>query len=131
MAADVDVYGKTVSELQTTLDVFDSDPYYGEPNTGGITGTLHEVTGYTGFSGDVEKQSGYFIALEVRSDFASDAVLQVELLGGESEGHPVTLDSDRIIVGRITSTTQSIKLTATKGTRTAVKTYSLAALELE
>ncbi|MBR4723472.1 MAG: hypothetical protein IK072_01900 [Clostridia bacterium] len=54
----------------------------------------------------------------------------VELLGG-TLGHPVTLDSDRIIVIRITDTsTQKVKVTAYKNGLSQEKTYVLTGLTL-
>lgn len=126
----MDLFGKTASELQADIRVIDSDGEHSPLNTGSIVGTLLEVTDYTGFSGDVEKQSGYFIALEFISDFSNDATYQVEIIGGESEGHPVTLDSDRTLVARIASTEQSIKVTATRGSKTSTKTYILSGITL-
>lgn len=93
-----------------------------------ITGTLKYVTGYTGFSEDPELQSGNYIALKLDTDV--DATITVELVGGESG--PVTLDTDKNIVIRVTDPlTQTIKATATSGTKVDVLTYSLASMTLE
>lgn len=93
-----------------------------------ITGTLNYVTGYTEFSSTVEEQSGNYLALKLAVD-PSDAVTTVEIVGG-TKG-PVTLDSDMNIVLLIRSnTTQSIKVTVTKGKESVSKTYGLTGLTL-
>lgn len=112
-------YGKSVSALQE--DVVINDKF--------IKGTLHYVTGYTGFSGDADKQSGNYLALDFT---ASDgATTMVELLNG-STGHPVDASSDMYCVFRITDkNTQKIRISSTLNSDTVVKTYSLAGLVLE
>lgn len=94
-----------------------------------ITGTLHHVTGYTGFSSNPAEQSGNFLALSFATDPADGVTTTVELVGG-SKG-PVTLDEDMNCVFRVTKTSQSIKVVATKGEETITKNYSLAGLVLE
>lgn len=73
-------YGKSVSELQSNVVVSGSN----------VTGTLHYVTGYTGFNGsDPTEQEGNFLAL----DFSSNQwPVTVELVGGKKG--PVSLTSD-------------------------------------
>lgn len=70
-------------------------------NDTGVYGTLKKVTGYTGFSGDVNEQSGHYLALRVDTEDENDEIT-FELIGG-TVGHPVTLDSDRNVVVRITN----------------------------
>ena len=97
-------------------------------NAHSITGTLKYVTGYTGFSGETELQSGNFIALHTESD--EGATITVEVIGGDFG--PSTLDSDGISICRIKNTSQKIQFVATKeGRGTAVKTLSLSGLTLE
>lgn len=91
-----------------------------------IIGTLNYVTGYTGYSGSAELQSGNYLALHATSE--AGAVITVELLGGVSG--PVTLDSDGISIGRITSTEQTLKFVATKNGMMLTKEFSLAGLTL-
>lgn len=67
----------------------------------GVYGTLKHVTGYTGFSGVEAEQSGHYLALKIDTDDEDDEIT-VELVNG-TLGHPVTLDSDRNIVLRITN----------------------------
>ena len=55
---------------------------------------------------------------------------EAELLGGTSG--EVTLDEDGILITRVTSTSQKLKITASKdGSATAVKIFDLTALEME
>lgn len=111
-----DLLGKTASQLQSGIKV----------KKDGITGTLAYVTGYTGFSGDVSEQSGHYIALKAES--ADGATITAQVVGG-THG-VVTLDSDRILVARIASTSQSIRFTATKNDKTVTVTYALTNLVL-
>lgn len=116
---ETDVLGKTVAELQAGVKISGST----------ISGTLNNVDGYTGFSGNVAEQSGHYLVLRADTGNASDTIT-VELIGG-TVGHPVTLDSDRNIVLRIANTsTQSVKVVATNGKRTVTKSYSLTGLTL-
>lgn len=93
-----------------------------------ITGTLHNVTGYTGFSGNVAQQSGHYLALHVTCEDAES--ITVELVGGTSG--PVTLDEDGIIILLIAdNTTQSVRVVATKGTNTKTLSYTLTGVTLE
>jgi hypothetical protein len=97
-------------------------------NTNSITGTLKYITGWTAFSGDVEEQSGNYIALHTESE--DGATITVQVIGGD---HPAaTLDDDGISICRIKNTSQKIQFVATKeGRGTAVKTLSLSGLTLE
>lgn len=108
--------GKLASDLQANVTISGDV----------ISGQLKYVSDYTGFSGDVTLQEGNYLALKISGVDASD-VVTVELIGG-STGHPVTLDSDRNIVLRITNTeTQQVKVVL-NGADT--KTYKLTGLEL-
>lgn len=62
---------------------------------------MKHVTGYTGFSGTADEQSGHYLALKIDTDDPDDEIT-VELVNG-TLGHPVTLDSDRNIVLRISN----------------------------
>lgn len=94
-----------------------------------ITGTLKYVTGYTGFSGKTEEQSGNYIAIHCATIPDADSIT-VELVNG-TVGHPITLDSDGIIIIRITNKdAQSIRVVATKGGDKITKSYGLSRLTL-
>lgn len=59
-----------------------------------------------------------------------DAVTTVELVGGKKG--PVTLDEDKMFVGRITNKdTQSIKVVTKSGDAVLTKTYGLTGFTLE
>lgn len=99
-----------------------------EVANGAITGTLKHVTDYTGFSSDTDEQSGNFLALKLEA--FSGATIQVELVNG-TVGKPVTLDSDGMIVLRITDiSTQSIKVIATIDSVSETISYSISGLTL-
>lgn len=114
--------GEYVSDLQSGIAIGD----------GLITGTLNYVTGYTGFSGDPVEQEGNYLAMRVDTDDPTD-VITVELVGGRT-GRPVTLDSDRNIVIRITDPVhQKIRVVVANagGTDSKTFTYKLYKLNLE
>lgn len=114
----VSLLGKELSDLQSGVSVGMND----------ISGTVHYVTGYTGFSGDPAEQQGNYLALHIDSD--EDTTITVELIGG-THG-PVTLDSDRTHIVRLRNKQQKIKITVTKdGYDTITRTYTLAGLTLE
>ena len=112
IAADEDLFGKIVSDLQ-------EDVVIGEDK---ITGTLKHVTDYTGFSSKVEEQSGNYLAIHNTTN--GDEPIFVEVVGGTSG--PVQLDSDGIIVLRIANKEQKVKVTSGN----AVKEYSLVDINL-
>ena len=118
--AGVNLLGKTIAELQSDIVVGNDT----------ISGTLHPIVNFTGFSNDVSEQEGYFLALHIDAN-TDDATITVELVGGTHR--PVELDSDRTIILRITdTTTQSIRITATAdGYSDFTKTYSLTGIALE
>lgn len=120
ISASEDLLGKVVGDLQSNISF----------NGNTISGTLKYVTGYTGFSGDPAEQSGNYIALHCDTIPDADAIT-VELVNG-TVGHPVTLDSDGIIIIRITDKdAQYVRVVATKGSIEVEKTYYLSGLELK
>lgn len=108
--------GKSAEDLQSDVEVGDD----------AITGTLNYVTDYTGYSGSAELQSGNYLALHATAE--AGATITVELLGGTTG--PVTLDTDGISIGRITSTEQSVQFVATKNGMTQTRTFALSGLTL-
>lgn len=108
-----------MSDLQEDIEVGDS----------AITGTLKYVTGYTGFSSKTAERSGNYLALHCDVPGMDGATITVEVVGGTSG--PTVLDDDRVIVCRIASTEQSIRVTASMdGWDTITRTYGLADLDL-
>ena len=95
-----------------------------------ISGTLHYVTGYTGFSGEAELQEGHYLALKIDTEDENDTIT-VELVGG-TVGHPVELDSDRNIVlhlGDIRK--QRVRVVTTHNNVSTTETFYLNQLVLE
>ena len=114
------ILGKAVSALQS--DVIVNDKF--------VKGTLHYVTGYTGFSQNEALQSGNYLALKFETSTGSTTTVQ--LIGATDNPNPVTLDSDKNIVLRITDKNkQKIKVVTTLGDDVVTKMYSLTALTLE
>lgn len=119
-------YEKRVSDLQDDVVISANRK---------IGGTLHYVTGYTGFNGsDSTEQSGHYLALDFADNWLGDTdptTFTVELKGGKKG--PVTLtELDAFCVFRVTNpNTQSIKVVSTDSTGTTTVEYSLKGLTLE
>ena len=112
--------GKAVSTLQE--DIIVNDKF--------IKGTLHYVTGYTGFSGNTDLQSGNYLALKF--EHSTGATTTVQLINATDNPNPVTLDADMNTVLRITDKNrQKIKVVTTLGDDTITKIFSLSGLTLE
>ena len=114
-------YGKEVDDLQSNIEINEGSRQ--------IVGTLRYVTGYTGYSGNPDLQSGNYLAL----DFAAtpvDSTITVEVIGGDSEGNPVTVD-DGYVVFRIKDRKQKIKVVSTNGDNVIERTYGLGSLKLK
>lgn len=114
-SADID--GKAASELQTDIAV----------GASAITGTLNYVTGYTGYSDVVAKQSGNYLALEITTDVAG-SVITAELT--DSGEGALTVGNDNTVVFRVTSEDQIVRIVARAGDDVALKEYSLADIVL-
>lgn len=95
-----DILGKTAADLQSDIQIVGSR----------IDGTLKYITGWTEAYTE-DEADGNFLALHAAAS-AAGATITAELIGGIHG--PVTLDADGILVSRITSTSQSIKFTASK-----------------
>ena len=114
-------YGKDVDDLQSNIQINEGSHQ--------ITGTLRYVTDYTGYSGDPALQSGNFLAIDLAAT-PNDAVITAEIIGGDSEGNPVTVD-DGILVARIKNRQQKIKVVATNGDNVIERVYGLGSLKLK
>lgn len=113
--AEANLLGKSVSDLQENITISEN----------AVSGSLKYVTGYTGFSGDAELQSGNFLAVHAEAENADS--IYAELIGGESG--PVQLDADGIVVFRIADKdTQAVKLTTYKGSASESVELSIAGL---
>ena len=111
-------YGKLVSELQTHVTVFQNE----------ISGILNYVTGYTGFSGDTDEQSGNYLALKFAIPEGASATVQ--LIGGVNG--PASLGTDDYCVFRIANTSQVIRVVVTGvNGDTLTKDFTLTGLKLK
>ena len=95
-----------------------------------ISGTLKYVSGYTGFSSNVEEQSGHYIAMRY-DPTPSDGEVHVTLLNGTVGER--TLDEDHIMVARIKdASTQKIQVRVTTDNAESEKfIYDISGLTLE
>jgi len=108
-----------VSELQANV-AFGDDA---------VTGTLKLVTGYTEYSEDTEKQSGYYIALHVDTGDAADVETTVEVIHDE-ETETAVMDENGAAVVRFrgqseTGNTKTLRVTAKQGEESITETYTL------
>lgn len=113
----IDLFGKTVDDLQTGVSF----------GNGTVTGTLKYVDDYTGFSSNVEEQTGNYIVLKAEVPEVSDVTITVKIT------NPVTLDSDGIFVGKIANkSSQTITVVASKtGLPSVTRTFTLSGLIVE
>lgn len=113
--------GKVVANLQEDVEI-------GEY---GVTGTLKYVTGYTGFSGDPAEQNGNYLVLHFEVEDEENAVIQAKLEKGNNPNF-VTLDSDGILIVRISDAAQDLIVKASlSGYKTMTKHIPLHGLVLE
>lgn len=113
-------YGKYVSDLQKDIIVHDE----------WISGTLKYVTGYTGFSGDVDEQSGNYLALDV--NFTDGATATAQLVNAKTTKGPVDITAEPFLVIRVTNPrTQKLIVTVTKSGETVTRTLNFSSLKLE
>lgn len=117
MDGKTDVYKKTVDELQSNIVINETE----------ISGTLKHVTEYTGFSNEVDEQSGNYLALKV--EVPEGAEVTTELVNGKNG--PVNLSKDKFCVYRISDKDkQKIKFTVSVNEESITKTYDLTGLTL-
>lgn len=112
--AEEDLLGKVVADLQENVEIDGTD----------VTGTLHYLDDYTGFSGDPELQSGNYICLHFESSVP--AVLQAAY-----NDKTVTLTDDGILIVRVADKDLPLTVTATYNDQVVTKTYDLSGLTLE
>ena len=88
IGASTDLLGKVVGDLQKDIVV----------GVDKITGTSKYVTGYTGFSGDTEEQSGNYLALHASVPDVSDVTIKTCV---STKSGVQTMDPDGLLVHRI------------------------------
>lgn len=115
----MDLLGLHADDLQSNVSV----------SNGVIAGNLKYVTGYTGFSGKVEEQSGNYLALTFAKEGAT--TIKVKMSPSYSGGRWTTLDPDGTNIFRVHDTTQKILVQVTEGTEVTSNEYSLSGLTLE
>ena len=118
ISATEDLFGAKVTDLQSNISIRNS----------AITGTLFDLdtTEFADFystAGFDASKGTHFMALHFTAE--DGASIGVEVIGGDSEGHPVTLDADGLIVVQIRNSNEKIKVTATKDTDVETKTFDL------
>lgn len=98
-----------------------------------ITGTLHYVTDYTGFSGDPAEQNGNFLALNLSSNnFTGLTSVKVGLFPSYGTGLVELIeDPQKNGVFKITNKLQKFKIVSSDGLHTKYQTFDLSELVLE
>lgn len=116
IAADTDLLGKVIGDLQENVHIYRES----------IEGTLFKIDDYTGFSGTKEEQSGHYIALH-----ASVPGVENVTIKSIRPGRTVTLDSDGILIFRITNKYVTMTFEASKdGEETYSRTFDFSRLFL-
>lgn len=120
IAAAEDLFGKTVSDLQSGITV----------GSKAISGTLKYVADYSSAYGTGE-DSGNYIVLHAEVPDTEDVTITVEVVNGVHG--PQTLDEDGIAICRITDkNSQKIRFVARKtGCEPVTKTFTLRGLTLK
>lgn len=120
IAAAEDLFGKTVSDLQSGITV----------GSKAISGTLKYVADYSSAYGAGE-DSGNYIVLHAEVPDTEDVTITVEVVNGVHG--PQTLDEDGIAICRITDkNSQKIRFVARKtGCEPVTKTFTLRGLTLK
>ena len=108
--ADGDLFGKVASDLQQNIVVGEN----------AITGTLKYISDYSAAFSGAEAYGNY---ISIKCTANEGAVIKAEVVGG-LHGE-VTLDPDGLLVARIASNTQSIRVSATIDGVTETKTFAL------
>ena len=117
------ILGKRVRDLQTGITIDDE---------GKFDGVLKYVTGYTGFSGDPELQSGNYLAVKFSDIDPNATSVKVGLVPSAIGMDLVEIinDPDKNGVFRVTSLDQKLKVVSTDGTATREQLYDLSSLTL-
>lgn len=111
IAADKDLFGKIVSDLQEGVSIGNTD----------ISGTSKYVEDYTeaGFNMDLGHN---FLALHFTAE--DEAVIRVGLDPTQGSGM-VTLDEDGIFIGQLKDNNQLVRVEVTKGDVVTTRVYTL------
>ena len=114
ISAETDLFGKTVSDLQQNVAVKGQS----------VAGTLKYVDDYSSAYGAGE-DSGNYLVLHAEVPNVDGVTIQAQVVGGVHG--PTTLDSDGILISRITDkSSQKIKFVASKeGYRSVTKIFDL------
>ena len=94
------VLGKSVSDLQTGVSIADTR----------VSGTLNYVDNFEKFNeADIEEQKGNFLAIKVK-EATEGKIVTAKISGTGTKGKSVTLDSDGILISRISDNDNKITL---------------------
>ena len=94
-SGDTELYGKTVNDLASNLEV---------QSDGKVTGTLNYVTGYTDFSSNEEEQSGNYFPFSLEVTGTNMTFKK----NGETSKENISFEKDNVF--RITSQTDKFEV---------------------
>ena len=123
ITGNTDLLGKKASELQSNIVINDT--------TMSISGTLKHVTGYTGFSSNVDEQSGNYIALNVDPESGFPESMTVEVKNGTSGPSKITAEDHQVVLKIKDASKQSIIIKATNKGSEVTKEYNFVGLTLQ
>lgn len=116
---DTDLLGKTIEDLQEGVYVKGHSIY----------GTLKAVTGYTGFSGLEEEQSGHYLVIHASVPDETGVTISVRKSSDETSKN---LDADGILIFRVKNKATKLVFTASKsGQNSFTKELDLSNLVLK
>ena len=123
ITGNTDLLGKKASDLQSNIVINDT--------TMSISGTLKHVTGYTGFSSNVDEQSGNYIALNVDPEAGFPESMTVEVKNGTSGPSKITAEDHQVVLKIKDTATQGIIIKATNNGSEVTKEYNFVGLTLQ
>ena len=112
----ITVLGKLVSDVQQNVFVNDNS----------IQGTLKYVSNWTGYSGDPEENSGYFVVLKYEA--SEGATTTIQTIGGYHDEMIKPLDVDMQSVTKFKDNKQKLKIVTTLEGETITKILSFSGL---
>ena len=114
----ITVLGKSVGDVQRDVYVNDNS----------VQGVLQYVSNWTGYSGDPEENSGYFLVLKYEA--SEGATVTIQTIGGYTDDMIKPLDSDMQSVTRVKNNKQKLKVVTTLNGDSITKILSFSGLKM-
>lgn len=118
IADNYDLLGKYVGDLQDDVVV----------GTNKITGSLNYIDDYTGFSSDSDEQAGHYLVLHATVPEVDGVTINFK---GSTKARTVDLESDGIVIYRVTDLSAILTFTASKsGEVSYSRSFTIAGMTL-